>query len=145
MNNYDLDSAFLAAKDNELHDWVLSFLRSSGKNLALADKLEKNGQYRYGPIDYPIQKIVNILGSDASYKYTEDEQTLSKRVSDMVENIKNGWSPPPLLASNLWEDYLELADGGHRYKAFQALGINEYPTIFYFRDQQSLDEFVSAL
>jgi len=135
----------MAAKENKIHEWVLSFLRSSGDNHGLADTLEKSGQYHFGPVAYPVVEIVNILGSDQSYKYIEDEKILKEKVGDMAKSIQKGWQPPPLIATNLWEDYLELADGGHRQRALLELGRVEYQTIFYFRDKRTMDDFLSRI
>lgn len=41
MQNKDFDEAMAAAKENKIHEWVLSFLKASGDNQALAVKLEK--------------------------------------------------------------------------------------------------------
>jgi len=141
----DLTDALAAAKENRIHKWVISFLIASGNNLALADTLEQSGQYLYGPIDYPLKKLVNLIGPDDSFKYQEDVAELQARVNNIVRDIHKGWQPPPLIATNLWEDYLELADGGHRYMAFQSLGVDEYPTIFYFRDESTMDDFIRTL
>ncbi len=132
-------------KDGKIHDWVLEFLRKSGGNPALADKLEECGTFHYGPIDYSINKVVNILGSDKSFKFQEGKRSLDKKVEKMAKDIQAGWQAPPLIATNLWEDYLELADGGHRYYALKRLGIKKHPTIFYFRDEISMKDFVHKL
>jgi hypothetical protein len=145
MKSAEFEAAMLAAQQNKIHEWVLSFLRASGNNPGLADKLEKDGHNYYGPIEYPIKDIVNILGPDKSFKYQETETSLNERVDKIIAAILAGWQAPPLLATNLWEDYLELADGGHRYRAFQKLGIEKYPTIFYFRDQSTKEAFISKL
>jgi hypothetical protein len=61
----------------------------------------------------------------------------------MVESYRNGWKPVPLIASNIWEDEFTLADGAHRHGALLRLGIDTYPTIFYFKDKISYDAFVN--
>jgi hypothetical protein len=141
MKSLEFGQAMLAAQENRINGWVLEFLRASGNNPALADKLEKDGRYFYGPIEYPIKDIIDILGDDNSYKFHEDKATLKAKVDKMVAEIQAGWKAPPLIATNFWEDYFELADGGHRYKAFKKLGIKTYPTIFYFRDESTMNDF----
>lgn len=139
---YNLDQAFLAEKENRLHEWVLSFLRSSGNNLKLANKLEKYGQNNVRLLSYPVEKVINIIGADESFKYQEDVSILNDRVSKMVDSIKKGWRPPPIIVTDIWEDEIEIADGGHRQRAIIDLGITEYPMIFYFRSKDRMDEFL---
>lgn len=143
---YDVpvDNFKTRGKEN-IHAWVLEFLKKSGKNKALAKKLEGYGALNYGPIDYPIKRIVNILGPNKSFKFREDEQSLELKVDKMIRDMRAGWQAPPLIATNLWEDYLEIADGGHRYYALERLGIKKHPVIFYFRDEKSLKDFVDKL
>jgi hypothetical protein len=131
-----------AKKNGKIHKWVLSFLISSGRNPNLAEILDKNSQFHFGPVDYPINKLKNIIGPSNSYKYFEKRSFFDARVNSMISDMHNGWKPAPLIATNLWEDYFEIADGGHRYAALKALGFEIYPTIFYFRDQLSLNNFV---
>ena len=145
MESPELNDALRAAEEGRIHEWVISFLKGSGKNLALAETLEEYKPYHYGPIKYPIRDMVNLLGPNDSFKYREDKAELESRVNEIAHDIQNGWQPPPLIATNIWETYLELADGGHRYWAFQKLDIKEYPTIFYFRNKASVDKFEQSL
>lgn len=141
-DNYDLNSAILAAQNGKIHEWVLSFLRSSGNNLKLANRLEKDGQYYLGPISYPLDKVVNIIGHDDTFKFQEDIEILKNRASNMINSMKKGWQPPPLIIANLWDDNLEIADGGHRQRAIMEFGLKEYPMIFYFRDKETMNDFI---
>jgi hypothetical protein len=141
MKSPSLADAMLAAEQGKLHEWILSFLRASGANPGLAGTLEKDGKYYLGPVKYPLKDLVNIIGPDNSYKYQEAESALNARVAAMVTDIQKGWQPPPLIVTNFWEDYWEIADGGHRLRAFQKLGMEVYPTIFYFRDKDIFDTF----
>lgn len=133
------------AKVNRIHEWVLSFLRSSGNNLALANTLETYSNLVHGPIDYPIGKLLNIIGPDESYKYVEMEEILAERVARMIKDLGNGWKAPPLIATNIWNNHFELADGGHRQRALLKTGLIKYPTIFYFRDRSTMHIFLSQM
>src|SRR5665213_3625935 len=126
MKSTELEKAMRAAQKGDIHKWVLTFLRDSGSNPNLVEKLQRDGLYYYGPIEYPIESIVNILGPDKSFKFQEKESTFSDRVDKIISAIQAGWKAPPLLVTNFWEDYFELADGGHRYRAFQKMGIDKY-------------------
>jgi hypothetical protein len=142
FEDYNLNGAMLAAENGEIHEWVLSFLRSSGNNLKLARKLEEKGQYYMGPISYPIDKVINIIGNDDTFKFQEDIDTLKSRTLSMVESMKKGWQPPPLIVTDIWEDELEIADGGHRQRAIIEFGLKEYPMIFYFKNKETMGGFM---
>lgn len=141
----NLDVAMKAASEGKIHQWVLDFLRTGGGNASLANKLEANAIHHFGPIDYPLKNLTNIIGPNKTFKYVEDQEKLDFRVSQLILAINNGWRPPPLIVSNLWEDELEIADGGHRQRALLKLGVNIYPTVFYFKDSRSRDAFMASL
>ena len=143
--DFDLNSAMTVAENGEIYEWVLSFLRSSGDNLKLANILEKDGQYYLGPISYPIDKVVNIIGHDDTFKFQEDLDILKSRTLNMLDSMKKGWQPPPLIVTNFWEDDFEIVDGGHRQGAIIEFGLKEYPMIFYFRNKETMDDFISYL
>lgn len=142
MNNIDYENALIAGKEGSIHDWTLKFLEGEGNNHSLAKTLRQRGQFHLGPVDYPLKELTPILGPDITFKYYEDQQALDKRVEAMQKSFEKGWRPAPLIASDLWEDYFEIADGAHRYELFKKLGVEAYPTIFFFRDQQSLERFI---
>lgn len=141
----NLDDVREAVKADRLHEWVLNFLRGSGKNHSLADRLELDGLYRLGPIDYPLEKLDNILGPDDNYLFPENPTMLAGRVDAIVESMRKGWEPPAIIATNLWGDKFQIADGGHRVYALLKLGIRKYPTIFYFKDQASKNKLEAKL
>jgi hypothetical protein len=141
----DYDEAMSAASQGKIHEWVLSFLRTSGNNPNLAEKIKKDGLYHIGPLNYPIEKIKNIIGPDKSYKFQENQSVLDERVDKMAEDINGGWQAPPLIATNFWSDGFELADGGHRQRALLQTGVEMYPTIFYFRNKTTMDSFVDRM
>lgn len=137
----NLDDVTKAVEIGQLHAWVLNFLRGSGNNPTLAKRLERDGDYQLGPIEYPLEKLKNIMGPDSSFLFQEDPVVLQTKVDAIIEAMRKGWEPPAIIATNLWNDEFEIADGGHRAYALLKQGINKYPTIFYFRNQASKDKF----
>lgn len=127
---------------DDINTQVQEFLRGSGGNVKLADTLRDHGEFALGPVEYPLDEIIDIIGPTSVYKYYEEETALNARVDAMVKNMKAGWQPEPLLVTNIWNDDLEIADGGHRHRALLRLGHKTYPTIIYFRDKQSRQAFV---
>ena len=146
MNNKEYHNAIKAGEDDKIHEWVLSYLlKPSGNNASLAKRLNKDSVFHFGPIDYQIKDLKLILGPDDSFKYFEEQSILDAKVLSMVESLKNGWLPEPFIATDLWDDKLGLADGNHRIRAFEIQGIKTHPTIFYFRNQESLENFKNTL
>ena len=145
MDESEYERAISAGKAGTIYDWTLEFLEGVGNNKSLARTLRQKGNFHFGPIDYPIDKFMPILGPDKTFKYYEDQDTIDKRVTAMEKSFNEGWKPAPLIVSDIWEDYLEVADGAHRFELLRRLGIKSYPTIFYFKDQSALDSFVKSL
>lgn len=140
---YDLKSAQEASTKGQIMEWTIEFLRAIGNpNQSLANKLEREGHYHFGLTNYPMERLQNIIGSNNSFKYVEEEEKLTARVEKMYDDIKQGWQPPPIIATNFWGPFLEISDGGHRQRALLKAGIKKYPTIFFFKSEQSMDEFL---
>ena len=131
-------------RSRQINVWVQKFLRGEGDNAKLADTLLGYDNLVVGPIEYPLSKVVNILGPTTDYKFFEDELVLNERVDKMVSSIQNGWIPSPLILTNIWENHLELADGGHRHRALLKAGHKTHPVILYFRDNQTKEKFIST-
>jgi hypothetical protein len=63
----------------------------------------------------------------------------------MMESLKNGWKPAPFIASKIWADDFELHDGAHRAEAMRRLGIKEYPTVFFFKNDKQRKSFIDQI
>ncbi|MEP7204909.1 MAG: ParB N-terminal domain-containing protein [Candidatus Saccharibacteria bacterium] len=137
------DAAINAEADGSINSWLISYLRNSGRNSILAAGLKQDGTYHTGFINYELSKLKLLLGPDQSFRYYEDPLKFNTKVDAMVDSIKDGWRPVPLIATDLWNQDLELSDGAHRAVALIKAGIKTYPTIFYFKNQKLLDNFMS--
>lgn len=147
MNN-DYETAILADKNGTLTEWLIDYLSDSkrGRNTVLAEGLAGSGQFSTHLIDYPIRKLKILMGPDRSFRYYEEPDTFNRRIEAMVESLEKGWKPVPLIASkDVWNPGLELNDGSHRAEALKRFGVETYPTVFYFKDQASLDDFLISL
>jgi hypothetical protein len=140
----DLLSENTELNAKHVNAWVQEFLRGEGDNSTLADTLLRYGDFVVGQREYPLDEVVNILGPTKEYKFYEEASVLKERIDKMVSSIRCGWEPAPLILTNIWEDYLELADGGHRHRALIKAGHTTHPVIIYFRDQQTKDKFIST-
>lgn len=143
MQNQEFDAMTKASGEGQIHEWVVSFLQTSGKNHRLAEKLSENSTFHYGPVNYPIANLVNLIETDPHYY--EDPLTTEQKLDAMIESLDKGWNPVPIITTNLWNDGLWIADGCHRQMMLKRKGITTFPVIFYFRDQASLDSFVQSI
>jgi hypothetical protein len=84
------------------------------------------------------------MGPDRSFRYYEEPTSFNERVDKMVESLEKGWKPVPFIATDIWNEELELNDGSHRVAALKRFGVKTYPTVFYFKDQLALDNFLKS-
>ncbi|MES2631187.1 MAG: hypothetical protein V4611_04480 [Patescibacteria group bacterium] len=140
------EAALLADKNDTLTEWMIAYLKESGRNTILAEGLLEDGQFHTSLIDYPIDGLKILMGPDESYRYYEDPDKFNSRIDEMVESLKQGWKPVPFVATqDLWNEGLELNDGAHRAEALKRFGVKVYPTVFYFKEQNALDTFLESL
>jgi len=143
----EYEAAIEADKSDTLTEWLVTYLNDAdrGRNIALAGGLAEAGKFHTNLIDYPIDQFKILMGPDRSFRYYEEPESFNKRVDAMVGSLKKGWKPVPFIASDIWNEGLELNDGAHRAEAMKRFGIKTYPTIFYFKDQVALDSFIKSL
>jgi hypothetical protein len=139
------EAAVLADKNGTITDWMIDYLNGEGRNTVLAGGLAQDGQFHTHLIDYPFEKLTILMGPDDTFRYYEEPEQFNIRVDTMVESLKQGWKPVPFIASDLWNDGLELNDGAHRAEALKRFGTKTYPTVFYFKDQTALTQFLESL
>ena len=145
--NKEYEQAIVADRDGKLTEWLVDYLNDNnrGRNIPLAGGLAKAGQFHTDLIDYPINDFKILMGPDYSFRYYEEPESFNNRVNKMVESLQQGWKPVPFIASNIWNEGLELNDGSHRVAALKKIGVKTYPTIFYFKNQIALDSFLESL
>jgi len=143
----EYEEVILADKNGTLTEWLIDYLNdnSRGRNIPLAGGLAEDGQYHTNLIDYPIIDFKILMGPDRSFRYYEEPASFNERVDRMVESLEKGWKPVPFIATDIWNDELELNDGSHRVAALKRFGVKTYPTVFYFKDQLALDNFLKSL
>lgn len=143
----EYEEAIKADKNGMLTEWLVDYLydNNRGRNVPLAEGLAEDGQYHTKLIDYSIDDFKILMGPDHSFRYYEEPTVFNERVDKMVESLEKGWKPVPFIATDIWNDGLELNDGAHRAAALKRFGIKTYPTVFYFKDQIALDSFLKSL
>ena len=143
----EYDRAILADNNGTLNEWMINYLndQTRGRNTPLAEGLASDGQFHTNLIDYPIDDFFILMGPDHSFRYYEEPDSFNGRVDKMVESLEKGWKPVPFIASDIWNNGLELNDGSHRVAALKRFGIKIYPTVFYFKNQIELNNFLKSL
>ncbi len=140
MKDFSPQGAIQSAHQGTLEEWMDSFLRGEGKNIALAYGLKKAKRYWYGPVQFPLNELIRCCGPEVDIKYHEPQATWDKRVDAIVSHIREGGALAPIIAQ-FTEDGLSIKDGNHRYAAYMKEGFDKYWTIIWFDDEKDLREF----
>ena len=143
----EYEQALIADKNGTLTEWMVGYLndKDRGRNVPLADGLAAKGRYHTSLINYPINDFYILMGPDHTFRYYEEPDSFNSRVGEMVKSLEKGWRPVPFIASDIWNQGLELNDGSHRVAALKIFGVKTYPTIFYFKNQSRLDKFLELV
>lgn len=139
-----MESAKEASAKGTLRQWVIDFmLEAEGGNSKLATGLQENDMIVYaGPLKANLSKLKRITGSnEENLMYTDTKW--EENISAMVNAIKRGWSPPPLVVSDWFEPEGSLSDGNHRCEALIRAGYDKYWAIFL--QNRGSDAFIGPL
>lgn len=133
MNEYKhtLTEAFLYQRNGALFQWAQDYLRTDGNNEKLADYLDEHNPTTIELIEFPLSKLVRIIGPEDGLKFREPQDVWESRVISLKQSIKKGVKFPPLIVTDFWGD-LQLSDGSHRHEALIRSGFKKYWTIFFF-------------
>lgn len=122
-------------------DWLVSFLSSSGQNQDLARGImeQRGSVYVFGPRIFPLCDMERICGPEEGMRYRLDRVSWEKKISCMMDSVLNGWSPEPIITSfvssgasihqMIGNRRVPILDGNNRYETLRRLGIKEHPTI----------------
>lgn len=130
--NWTVEAARSAAKAGRLREWMIDFLEGPvGHNLEFVADVRKNPAWVFdAPILFSLKDLNPITGRPEDNRYFKDTNW-DERVSSIAKAIADGWSPPPLIATNYYGTPNSLADGNHRWAALLKNGRSEYWTIFF--------------
>lgn len=144
-DEFSVDAARAAADRDELGPWVARFLSSPGSdNAALAEQLSGELRWWIGPVQVPINRLHRLAGPPgAPVLEVVDDDYWRDDVEEMHEEIDDGWTPPPVIAS-LRDDQLVLEDGNHRVESLRRSGVREAWTIIGFASAEDRDRFTSS-
>lgn len=130
-------SAIEYARQNNLEEWIHTFLCGEGDNKGLSDGLKLEKRYYQEPKLMDLDLFQRCYGPEPGLKYSireDDEEQIKyfwKNIAAIAERYKTGeWDMPPLIIQEC-DGVFELNDGNHRYEALKKLGIKEYWVILW--------------
>ena len=126
-DKYSVDSARDAAGRDELEQWVADFLASPGSdNAPLGDELtEEQTRWWFGPVLVPVDQLHRLAGpAEHPVLCPVDDDYWRDDVDDLEEKVRDGWEPPPVIASHR-DGNLVLEDGNHRVEGVRRTGADE--------------------
>jgi hypothetical protein len=82
---------------SNLEEWIDTWLRAAGNNVALADGLKKQKRYWIGPIQFPLEKLVRCCGPEEGMEFREPVEHWNERIDSLVEHIKSGVDLAPFM------------------------------------------------
>jgi len=128
-----------SGRDKHIHAGLLHMLRTgSNPNPALADGLNLAPRYYLGPVTLELAHIPRCCGPEPHMVYHDPQPNWDRHISEMVQAIKTGWEPPPLLFCAGGH----LMDGNHRHGALTQAGRTSHPTILMFDSAQARERWV---
>ncbi len=125
------------AREGRLEDWIDSFLRTEGKNVALADGLKKTKRYWTGPIEFPINNLLRCCGPEENMEYKVSLDHWNIKTESLIKFIKSDGELAPLIAQYK-NGIFSLRDGNHRHEAYKKL---DYETCWTLIWCDSKEEF----
>jgi hypothetical protein len=139
---HSLDAARAAAERDELNEWVAEFLASPGSdNEELAAALTGRPRWWLGPVEIPLEQLNRLAGPPGEPVIVAvDDDYWRDDVEDLEEKVRDGWEPPPVIASYR-DGELYLEDGNHRVEGVRRSGGGETWAVIGFDDPGERDRF----
>ena len=145
-DRHSLDVARAAAARDELGTWVADFLASPGSdNAALGEELTNRLRVWLGPVRVPLKQLHRLAGPGGDAVLCPvDEDYWRDDVDDMEQKVRDGWEPPPVIASYR-DGQLVLEDGNHRVEGVRRSGATDTWAVIGFNDAEERDRFGTAI
>lgn len=138
---FSLASAFEAADEDRVAEWVGEFLADRGSdNATLAAALAEQPHYWLGPIRLPVNDLVQLAGPSEEEVCPVEPDEWDEDVETMQESLEEGWQPPPLLVE-FGDGELLVQDGNHRYDALVDAGSSHVWAFVWFDEPDERARF----
>lgn len=141
MYKHSIQNALEAIRSDKIMKWVQEYLTTEGSNQGLAKELEKAKPEFVKLIEFPLSKLVRIMGPEQTMIYVEPIQKWEERVEKIIEDNIGEIQLPPIIITDLWKMF-EIADGNHRHEALLRMGLSKYWTLFLFTKKENLKDLV---
>src|SRR4051812_42247872 len=144
-DKYSIEAARAAADRDQLAEWVADFLASPGSdNEVLGKQLTERPRWWLGPVQVPLKRLHRLAGPPGEPVLCPiDDDEWRDDVDDLEEKVRDGWEPPPVIASYR-DGQLVLEDGNHRLEGMRRTGEDEAWTVIGFDDPDERDRFTVA-
>jgi hypothetical protein len=141
-DRYSVDAARAAAARDELGEWVAGFLASPGSdNGLLAERLTSRPRWWLGPVQVPLERLNRLAGPPGEPVLCPvDEDDWRDDVEDLEQKVRDGWEPPPVIASYR-DGHLILEDGNHRVEGVRRSGERLTWAVIGFDDPTERERF----
>lgn len=123
-------SAMEYARQNNVEEWIHTFLCGEGDNKDFSDGLKLEERIYSEPKLMKLDLFKRCYGPEPDMKWRCGEDFWDK-VNEIAERYETGdWDMPPLIINDDNGVY-ELNDGNHRFAALKSLNITEYWVIIW--------------
>lgn len=141
-DKYSVEAARAAAGREELGEWVAEFLASPGSdNGLLAERLTSRPRWWLGPVQVPLERLNRLAGPPGDPVLCPvDEDDWRDDVEDLEHKVRDGWEPPPVIASYR-DGHLILEDGNHRVEGVRRSGARHTWAVIGFDDPTERERF----
>jgi hypothetical protein len=141
-DRYSVDAARAAAERGELGAWVAEFLASPGSdNGELAEALTNRPRWWLGPVLISLKHLNRLAGPPGEPVLCPvDEDDWRDDVEDLERKVREGWEPPPVIASYR-DGRLILEDGNHRVEGVRRSGVRQTWAVIGFDDPDERARF----
>lgn len=117
-----LSLAKLYDNQGKIDQWMQDFLRTDGKNIALADGLLKEERYYFGLREILISLLSDVKSGAPEYLHKDNDiQYFFYEVEQMKNGLAEGWDAPPLIVEYVYGKF-QVDDGRHRLETYRQLG-----------------------
>ena len=128
----------------QIADWLQLFLRSDGKNVALADGLLLEKRHYVGLRTIPINLLDSVKSCTPEYLNDEDSiRYFFYVVNRMKEDVKH-WDVPPLIV-NYRNGSFEVNDGRHRLEMYRQLDVKEINVVLWVTGDKDYKDLLEVL
>ena len=129
---FTIEEAIKASKEGKIENWIQEYLRDekepfASPNLALADGINLEDRFFFGPIPFDLDRITTIR---VEKDLEGNELDWYNKKVERMKNDFDGENFPPLILE-FKDDKFYLTDGSHRYSSLKKLEIDKYYAIIW--------------